>query len=509
MLIVVILIVTVISLFRLGYPTYLGDEMETVIYSKTISMMNHWMPSTLMQDNNLITYGSLGDSSRSYHPAMQSWLQYYIPRIVFMFIPNATPFATRLPFVLIGIIGLIFTYKTILKITKKNEAVWATLIIGLSGFFLPLIRCLRYYSLTYFFSSYFYYYFIDAIITPEKKFSTSKKIHIFIALCGVYFSHYLNFYILALSSIIYILIFRRNTHKYLLIPFFLSIFVSLVDFTINHLDFILLKFSNLNIDKLHIISIIDFKIFFLLIPLLFVKSINKTIYGSHFQKYYIIAFSVNYFLLLMLKVSDIKYYIWISIPFFLLIVLIWNAHLKRLLFILLISIIFFISYLYPSHALGIFLSQLNNTQDNHKFTNKIVELVTPNSKVMMLGFLGPYFYANTNHKFNYVGQIPARLKGFYSNYDSHLFDDFHSIDYIVGGYEDVFNLKVETNEKYLDSPIFFEYYGKRYQRIYLETWVKKYPFYHLVYRKIKYKITHNNKLKENYNIEASFIYKRI
>lgn len=212
------------------------DEADTACYARYITATNAYLP--VVWDGKVLSVaGSGGHDVNQYSlPMMQSWLQYYVTKVAFVFLGENT-FAARIPFVLIGLLALVLMFKLIKELTGKSSFAYISVLITVSSYYFLLVKLSRYYALAILFSLGIIFLLKDALWHNKKP---SKLTWLMIGILSglFYFSHYLCFGLFWLGLGIYWIITKKWSILYdFLIVSFLTAFVLGVDFYFFHLGF--------------------------------------------------------------------------------------------------------------------------------------------------------------------------------------------------------------------------------------------------------------------------------
>lgn len=205
-----------LRIYNLDRNEIWGDEAEFIILAKNIRSFG--FPIARIDYRYLVDagvkpgYGINSDDIWVYH----SWGSPYLLAFSSMFF-GWSEFSMRLPFVLFGILSLIFIYLLAKKLYDKEVGLYSLFLGSFSIFLINYTRQVRYYSLEIFGLVTSFYFFIKA--TEENKF----KDWILSSLCFIFLFHANYAFALPALSIIllyYIYLNRKNMYKILNKNFF-------------------------------------------------------------------------------------------------------------------------------------------------------------------------------------------------------------------------------------------------------------------------------------------------
>ncbi len=142
---ILILVTAWLRLANLGYSDYQGDEVKAL--------------AGPVQGQNLINF--LLEQKKG--PA-----QFVLTYLINWAHPSLTnEFLTRLPFALVGILGIYFFYKFVYLLYGRKIAIYAALLLSINGLFVGLTRIVQYQPLVLLFSSLALYFFTLALKSPR------------------------------------------------------------------------------------------------------------------------------------------------------------------------------------------------------------------------------------------------------------------------------------------------------------------------------------------------------
>ncbi|UCE07222.1 MAG: glycosyltransferase family 39 protein, partial [bacterium] len=196
--------------WRLNGALLWRDEATTACWARVVAKSNSLIPK-VVDGEQLIVQGSKGhDFNENFSPSMQGWLQFYIGALVFKIL-GVNTFTARLPFVLLGIIG-IFLFYLIFKLLfdSKRLAFIATFLCSLSLPYLHYARQSRYYALVLLISLALIYEMSKYLKDPEKYHSYSFFIRVGIYGILLFFSNYFTFGIFWVGLLLAIPIVREK-----------------------------------------------------------------------------------------------------------------------------------------------------------------------------------------------------------------------------------------------------------------------------------------------------------
>jgi len=188
-LLILLLIASLLRLYNLDRNEIWGDEAEVIILTKNLLRFGVPMGKVdniyLTESGAGIGYGIKPNSVWVYH----SWAQYYLLGLTAFFI-GFSEFSARLPFVIFGILSLIFLYLLAKELYGERVALYSLFLSSFSISLINYTRQVRYYTLEVFGLLCFFYFFIKAVNGNELKnwiFSSLSFIFLFHANYGFSF----------------------------------------------------------------------------------------------------------------------------------------------------------------------------------------------------------------------------------------------------------------------------------------------------------------------------------
>ncbi len=199
---------------NLAYPLLWNDEAETAMYGRRI--LQYGYPKVSDGKNKVYAVAnhpdkSLGVKEENDAFIFLTWGQYYVAAVAEWFAQSHEDMYTktailRLPFVLIGLWGLILFARILLRCFPDNRQKWMVLIAFITLELLSVslalhLREVRYYSLIIFLTAAFFYYYFRYWIFRDL--SYGKYVLMMVLILWTYYqTHYTGFFIfLAFFSI--------------------------------------------------------------------------------------------------------------------------------------------------------------------------------------------------------------------------------------------------------------------------------------------------------------------
>ncbi len=208
-LLIILLIAGVLAFFGITNHLFWDDEANTAIFAKNLLEFGQL---TAWDGKNLIAYKYGSELSDDLINVYMPPLHYYITAASFFLFGQST-FTGRLPFVVLGLLTIVFLYRFVRNILDRSPiAHLSCLLLSVNVAFLLYIRNCRYYSLTAFFSILLLCYY------TEKKYDKKNviKAHIVIALSvwALFLTNYFNAISASLTlGCFFLLSEYRNRHQ--------------------------------------------------------------------------------------------------------------------------------------------------------------------------------------------------------------------------------------------------------------------------------------------------------
>lgn len=226
-------------LWRLDAVSLWRDEATTACWAREISNSSEFSPRVWNGSVLAVQGADAHDFNRHLLPAMQGWLQFYVTALFFKLF-GITTFTARLPFALLGLLGVYLLYKIGITIFNSEKmGLLAALLTSVSFPYLLYVRECRYYAL----SLVSCMLIIFEVIRYIKNNEIGQRVFFYfrLGLWGflLYFSNYLTFATFWGCLLVFFLI---NWDKRVFVKFMLtSLVLGAVlsgEFLLLHLDFI-------------------------------------------------------------------------------------------------------------------------------------------------------------------------------------------------------------------------------------------------------------------------------
>lgn len=200
-IVVICLLAALIMFPQLNRPYFWQDEAETALLARSILRAS--VP-TAWDGQNLITQLSGNDSNSNLVWSFTPWLPFYIVAASFKVLGEST-FSGRLPFVIIGILGLISLYLFAYQLSRnRHVALLSSLFLLLNMQFILYSRQCKYYSILFFIPPLLYFAY-----SRLRKDVTSFLL--FIVCCVLlFYSNYISLFTSIVGITIYTLFVKRD-----------------------------------------------------------------------------------------------------------------------------------------------------------------------------------------------------------------------------------------------------------------------------------------------------------
>lgn len=234
-----ILLVFMVFLWRLDGTKLWRDEATTACWAREVIQSENHLPNA-WNGRVLVAQAADGhDFNEQYLPAMQGWLQFYVSALFFKLFGIST-FSARLPFALLGILGLWGFFrigKTLFQDSRYGYL--AILIASLTFTYIFYVRQCRYYALALF----FIIMMLQEIIyyLHHREYGQNWLFYLKMGVLGIflYFSNYLTFATFwgALGIGLLLTAEKKVIWRFLLLSVILGLILSL-EFYLMHWDFV-------------------------------------------------------------------------------------------------------------------------------------------------------------------------------------------------------------------------------------------------------------------------------
>jgi hypothetical protein len=201
-------------LWRLDGCYLWRDEATTACWAREMANSNSLLPKVWNGDQ-LIVQGSKGhDFNRHFLASMQGWLQFYL-ELIFFKIFGSNTFNARLPFTILGILGILLFFKIFNSLFKsKKISLISTFLCIFSLSYIHFIRQARYYALVMIISLAIIYEMIQYLNNSEKSYQVSFFIKIGFYGIMLFLSNYFTFTIFWIGLFLVIPIIKNKDFNF-------------------------------------------------------------------------------------------------------------------------------------------------------------------------------------------------------------------------------------------------------------------------------------------------------
>jgi len=499
----VFLIAICTHFWRLDAVSLWRDEATTACWAREILNSPDCLPR-VWNGNVLVAQAADGhDFNCHFLPAMQSWLQFYVTALSFKLLGINT-FTARLPFVLLGLLGIYFMYRIgAIIFTSEKMGLLVAILTAVSFPYLLFVRECRYYALSMLFCILIIFEVVRYIRNNE--IGKQASFYFRLSLWGLllYLSNYLTFGIFWGCLFVFFLmnLDKRILMRFIITSLILGALLS-VEFLILHFDFIADSTAAEKLSlaqywkylKRNYILVNQIIPFYVLIPLGILVTFNKLKGKRQLQKTLLfllltLFLSVVFNVLLAKNQMQVRYYLQVIPVSILLFSFLYEQLSNR--FGRIVGIIFLILVMGWQNLT--YFDNLNEAvvqqqfEGNDGYNGAVIEFIEKNIKPCE----SVAFYRNVKGMAMYfrfpwlkwVAQFDAtspRSQAYRSILPDHVFDDMNNVDWYILWNKRQFDMtKVKDYQKVWT----YKYIRRKERR---HFWKKKKPniFEYEVYKRV-------------------------